>query len=122
MSVEVNIEIAGSEELRQALSRLDAEMQKKIHESLREWAENVRTEAQRIVPVRTGYLRSTITSRTTEWNAEVGAEASYAADIEFGTRTAQAKPFLKPAVESKLPELERFLLQALDLAKTEAGL
>jgi hypothetical protein len=97
-------------------------MQNKLHECLQEWAENVKTEAQRTVPVRTGYLRSTIYARTQEWNAEVGAEASYAADIEFGTRTAQAKPFLNPTVQSRLPELERVLLQAVDSAKTEAGL
>jgi HK97 gp10 family phage protein len=122
MSVEVNIGIAGNEELARAISQFDTEMQNKLHESLQEWAENVKTEAQRIVPVRTGYLRSTIYARTREWNTEVGAEASYAADIEFGTRTAQAKPFLNPAVQSYLPELERLLLQAIDLAKTEAGL
>ena len=122
MSVEVNIDVAGNEELAGAISHFDAEMQNKLHESLQEWAENVRTEAQRIVPVRTGYLRSTIYARTREWNTEVGAEASYAADVEFGTRTAQAKPFLNPAVQSWLPELERLLLQAIDLAKTEAGL
>jgi len=97
-------------------------MQNKLHQSLSEWAENVRTEAQSIAPVRTGYLRSTIYARTREWNTEVGAEATYAADVEFGTRTAQAKPFLNPAVQSQLPELERVLLQALDMAKMEAGL
>ena len=122
MSVEVNIDVTGNEELARAVSRFDAELQRKMHESLRAWAENVKTEAQRTVPVRTGYLRSTIYARTREWNTEVGAEATYAADVEFGTRTAQAKPFLNPAVQSQLPELERVLLQALDMAKMEAGL
>ncbi len=122
MSVEVDIDVAGNEELSRAISQFDAEMQKKLHESLRAWAENVRTEAQRIAPVRTGHLRSTIYARTREWNAEVGAEASYAADVEFGTRTVQAKPFVNPAVQSKLPELEHLLLQAIGLAKAEAGL
>lgn len=122
MSVEVNIEVAGAEELARAMSSFDGALKERMHESLSVWAENVRTEAQRIVPVRTGYLRSSIYARTRDWQAEVGAEAAYAADVEFGTRNAQAKPFLSPAVESKLPELERLLLQALDLAKAEAGL
>jgi HK97 gp10 family phage protein len=122
MSVELNIDIAGSEELNQALSRLDAAMQQQLHDSLSAWAEKTRAEAQRLVPVRTGYLRSTISARTHEWQTEIGAEASYAAAVELGTSTVHAQPFLNPAVESQLPELERQLLQAIDAAKTEAGL
>jgi len=122
MSVEINLDLAGAEEFKQAIARFDAEMQRHLHERLAEWAESVKIEAARIVPVRTGYLRSTIYARTLEWQAEIGAEASYAASVEFGTRYAQAKPFFHPAVQARLPELERVFLEALDLAKTEAGL
>jgi HK97 gp10 family phage protein len=122
MSVEINLDLAGAEEFKQAIGRFDAEMQRHLHERLAEWAENVKTEATRIVPVRTGYLRSTIYVRSREWQAEIGAEAAYAANVEFGTRHAQAKPFLHPAVQTRLPELERLFLEALDFAKTEAGL
>jgi hypothetical protein len=51
-----------------------------------------------------------------------GAEAAYAANVEFGTLYAMAQPFLNPAVQAHLPELERVLLEALDFAKVEAGL
>jgi len=122
MSVEINLDLAGAEEFKQAIARFDAEMQRHLHERLAEWAESVKIEAARMVPVRTGYLRSTIYARTLEWQAEIGAEAAYAASVEFGTRYAQAKPFFYPAVQARLPELERVVLEALDLAKTEAGL
>jgi HK97 gp10 family phage protein len=122
MSVEVEVNVAGSEEFGEAVKRFDAEMQRQLHDRLTEWAEKTRAEAQRLVPVRTGYLRSTIYGRTREWTAEIGAEASYAAHVEFGTSTAQAKPFLNPAVQSQLPQLETLLLQAVDSAKAEAGL
>ena len=122
MSVEINLDLAGAEEFKQAIARFDAEMQRHLHERLAEWAEIVKTEATRMVPVRTGYLRSTIYARTLEWQAEIGAEAVYAANVEFGTRYTLAKPFLHPAVQVHLPELERVFLEALDLAKTEAGL
>lgn len=122
MSVEITLDLAGAEEFKQAIARFDAEMQRQVHEQLAKWAENVKTEATRLVPVRTGYLRSTIYARIQEWNTEVGAEAAYAANIEFGTRYAMAKPFLNPAVQARLPELERVLLTALNLAKMEAGL
>jgi HK97 gp10 family phage protein len=122
MSVEVNLDVAGAEEFKQAIAGFDVEMQRQLHERLAEWAESVKAEAARIVPVRTGYLRSTIYARTLEWQAEIGAEAAYAVNVEFGTRYAQAKPFLHPAVQARLPELESVFLEALDMAKTEAGL
>ena len=118
----MEIDVEGSEELKQALDRLDTEMQTRLHEQLAEWAENVRTEAARLAPAKTGYLRSTIYARTRDWQTEIGADATYAANVEFGTSRTQAKPFLKPAVEAELPALERFMAEALETAATEAGL
>lgn len=122
MSVEITLDLAGAAEFTQAIRRFDLEMQRQVHEQLARWAESVKTEAKRLVPVRSGYLRSTIFAQIQEWNAEVGAEAAYAANVEFGTRYAMAQPFLQPAVQARLPELERVLLTALNLAKVEAGL
>jgi HK97 gp10 family phage protein len=122
MTVEVKIDLDGSEEFKQAMRRFDAEMQRQLHEQLSRWAENAKNEAARLAPVRTGYLRSTIYARIREWTAEIGADASYAASVEFGTPRSEAKPFLSPAVQTRLPELEHVFLHALDLAKAGAGL
>jgi HK97 gp10 family phage protein len=122
MSVNMEIDVEGSEELKQALNRLDVEMQNRLHERLAEWAEHVRAEASRQAPARTGYLCSTIFARTREWQAEIGAEAAYAANVEFGTSRAQAKPFLQPAAEANLPQLEHLVAEALERAAAEAGL
>lgn len=122
MSVEITLDLAGAAEFKQAIAQFDAEMQRQVHEQLAKWAETVKTEVTHLVPVRTGYLRSTIFARIQEWNTEVGAEAAYAANVEFGTRYAMAQPFLNPAVQAHLPELERVLVEALNLAKVEAGL
>ena len=122
MSVEIQLDLQGTESFSQALSRLDSAMQVRVQEKLSEWAQTVETEAMRIVPIRTGYLRSTIFARFQQWQAEVGAEASYAASVEFGTRNMQAQPFIQPALERHLPELEQYLSDALDSAGLEAGL
>jgi HK97 gp10 family phage protein len=122
MSVEIAVDVAGAEEFKQAVARFTTEMQNQVHAQLVEWADGVKTEAKRLVPVRTGYLRSSIFSRIREWTAEVGAETAYAANVEFGTRYAAAHPFLQPAVEARLPALERVLSAAVELAKAEAGL
>jgi HK97 gp10 family phage protein len=122
MSVSVEINLAGAEEFGQAISRLDSAIQSQVQTQLSDWAELVRNEAERLVPVRTGYLRSTIYSKASGWQLEIGADATYASAVEFGTRFAQAKPYINPSVEQHLPELESVLLEAIDSAKMEAGL
>jgi HK97 gp10 family phage protein len=122
MSVSVNLDISGGEEFAESMSRFDSAMQSRIQEQLSEWAESVKADAERLVPVRTGYLQSTIYAKAQDWQIEVGAEATYAAAVEFGTRSQRAQPYLSPAVEAYLPNLEQTLLQAVDSAKTEAQL
>ena len=122
MSVSINVDVSGAEEFKAALSRFDLAMQNRIQQRLVEWAGDVKADAERLVPVRTGYLQSTIFSKSQQWQIEVGAEAAYAAAVEFGTRNMRAQPYLTPAVEAYLPSLEHVLLEALDSAKTEAQL
>jgi HK97 gp10 family phage protein len=122
MSVTVNIDLSGSEEFGQAIASFDDAMKSQVQTKLASWAETVQREAERLVPVKTGYLRSTIYAKAQEWQMEIGAEATYAATVEFGTHTSKAKPYLTPAIESHLPELETVILEALDLAKTGANL
>jgi HK97 gp10 family phage protein len=55
--------------------------------------------ARQIVPVRTGYLQSTIYHKTDpgELTLELGAKADYALYVEMGTRRMAAEPFIRPA-------------------------
>lgn len=78
--------------------------------------------AEKLVPVRTGYLRSTIFAKVYEWVVTFGAEATYAAAIELGTRRMKDQPFIYPAVYAYFPQLEEVILAAIDAAKMEAGL
>jgi HK97 gp10 family phage protein len=122
MSVSVNIDISGGEDFQAVVNRFDEAMKSRIQAQLSEWAGTVKVDAERLVPVRTGYLQSSIYAKIRDWQVEVGAEAIYAAAVEFGTHNARAQPYLSPAVEAYLPSLERFMLQALDSAKAEAQL
>lgn len=122
MAVEVQLDISGHEEFKRALAKLDTALQSKVREQLQEWSRQVQQQAQNKVPVRTGYLQSSIYAMVREWVAEIGAEAAYALFVEFGTRYMQAQPYLQPAIQEGLPGLERVILEALDRAKAEAGL
>ena len=122
MSVEINCYVEGIEEFQEALRNFDSAMQKQVHRQLVSWAADVKALAKQLVPVRTGHLRSTIYAKISEWVAEVGAEATYALFVEFGTYRMRARPYLYPAIREHLPQLERIILDALDAAKAEAGL
>jgi HK97 gp10 family phage protein len=115
-------EVEGVEEFKAAMERFDSGMQNHVYRQLASWASNVKALAQQHAPVRTGYLRGSIYAKIHEWVAEIGVEATYALYVEFGTRYMQARPYLFPAIQEYLPELERIILEALDAAKAEAGL
>lgn len=122
MSIEAECTLEGFEEFRAAMERFDSGVQTHVQGQLAGWAEDVKTLARQLVPVRTGHLQSSIYAVIREWVAEIGAEAAYALFVELGTRHMQARPYLYPAIQEHLPELERVALEALDAAKSEAGL
>lgn len=92
--------------------RLD-ESQRSAHRAiegaLRDGALETQAGAQRIVPVDTGRLRASITTRDSgPLNFEVYTNVDYAGYVEWGTRYMAAQPYMRPAYERyRLPTIER---------------
>jgi HK97 gp10 family phage protein len=122
MAVEITCDVEGIEEFKAAMQQFDSGMQRHVHRLLAIWAADVKALAKQLAPVRTGHLRSSIYANISEWVAEIGAEATYALFVEFGTRYMQAQPYLYPAIQEYLPQLEAIICEAIDAAKAEAGL
>jgi len=122
VSIEISCQIEGVNEFKQAIQCFDHAMQRRVQQQLANWAEEAKNLARQLVPVRTGHLRSTIYAKVREWVAEVGAEATYACWVEFGTRYMRARPYLYPAIQKHLPMLEQIICDALNAARAEAGL
>jgi HK97 gp10 family phage protein len=120
--MEVSLNVSGFEGVKEALSRFDAAMIAQVHDKLVEWCEAVRTLAQSAAPVRTGYLRDHIYAEVNDWIGNVGSEAAYSVFVEQGTRYMKAQPFLFPAIQAQLPQLEAFLIEAINQAKESTGL
>jgi HK97 gp10 family phage protein len=97
-------------------------MQDYVRRKLAGWAVDVKAEAMRRAPVRTGYLRSSIYALVRDWVVNLGAEATYALFVELGTRYMRARPYLWPSIQMHLPQLEVIIKEAIDAAKAEAGL
>lgn len=79
--------------------------------------------ARELVPVRTGYLKSTIAAKIGEASiGEVTAEASaeYAQYVEFGTYRQMAQPYFIPAIEAALEEWGLAAQKAYEEALEEA--
>jgi HK97 gp10 family phage protein len=122
MAVEITCDVEGVEEFKATMQQFDSAMQKYVHRQLASWAADIKALAKQLVPVRTGHLRSSIYAKIQEWVAEIGAEATYALFVELGTRHMQAQPYLYPAIQEHLPQLEAIICEAIDEAKAEAGL
>jgi HK97 gp10 family phage protein len=122
MAVEITCDVEGVDEFRTAMQTFDSSMQRQVYRQLASWAADVKALAKQFAPVRTGHLRSSIYAKIHDWVAEIGAEATYALFVELGTRYMQAHPYLYPAIQERLPQLESMILEALETAKAEAGL
>jgi HK97 gp10 family phage protein len=119
MSISINVDLSGTTSFSEALNSFDSAIKTRVQQRLVDWATSVKAEAEKMVPVRTGYMQSTIFVAVQEWQLVIGAKAEYAAAIEFGTTHSKAKPYLTPALEAQKPALEQTLLDALEQAKSE---
>ena len=121
MSVEMEVRIDGLPELRAKLERLDDGMKEHVRYALAFEGEKIKTTAQALCPVRTGYLRSTIFARIEDWLLKVGASAHYAAYVEFGTRFMKARRFLSRALWLRMQALINAVNRAIAEAIREAS-
>ena len=68
-------------------------------------AQNILATANTLVPVRTGFLKSTLAvEQTSNFQLKVKATAPYAYYVEFGTRRMSARLFLTNSVNQHLSE------------------
>jgi len=121
MSVEMEVQFEGQEEFQLKMERMDTSIRARVQQRIQELAESIKETAQRLAPIRTGYLRSTIFTETAEWAVRIGAAAPYAAYVEFGTRFMQGRRFLSQAVETHRPQLVDIVGQAVDESIVEAS-
>jgi len=121
MSVEMEVQFEGQDEFQLKMERADVSMKALVQQRLEELAEAIKETAQRIAPVRTGYLRSTIFTEADEWTVKVGASAPYAVYVEFGTRFTHGRLFLSQAVEIHRLQLVNMVGEAVNESLVEAS-
>lgn len=92
------------------------ELQPKAYELLQSVAENMVDMAKSIVPVRTGRLQRSIRYETDNLSDEAAVEFiadgheegkdSYASFVEYGTSKMAPRPYMRPAINAYLGDIE----------------
>jgi len=94
-----NVQITGLVELNVLLQGIPTEFPTIFQQVTGNRAQQMVSEMTSIVPVRTGYLKSTIGSSSTTLAMEVYVDAPYAGFVNFGTRFQRAQPYFSGPVE-----------------------
>lgn len=128
------VEVSGFKELEAQLRKLPEDLQREaLEDAVRDGAAVVRYEAMRLVPVRTGKLKRSLTIRVTKQRntggdprGEVGPskqEQHIGRFQEFGTAHHAAQPFLRPAIETRAQEVIQLMGDVIRnfLAKLDRG-
>jgi HK97 gp10 family phage protein len=108
-----NVQIQGLEELNNLFINLVPEMTKAFHEITSQAAQSMYSEMTSIVPVKTGYLRSTIGVTSSINEVNIFVTAFYAGFINYGTRRMKARPFFTGPVERQAPQMINAYNQAV---------
>ena len=73
----------------------------------------IERDAKLNAPVDTGMLRASITSTGSGSEYEIGTNIEYAPFVEFGTKYMAAQPFLFPAFEKGVRDLQKNIKKAV---------
>ena len=87
----------------------DIELYPNYEEGCRVFCDTFLEEARARCPVRTGYLRSTISADyTSTYDIICEAEADYAQYVEYGTSRQSAQPYFEPALQIALETAQEY--------------
>ncbi len=112
MSISIQVSLANFDAKRNCLNCLCEQYPEAVAAGMLNVAQNILATANTLVPVRTGYLKSTLAiEQPSKFQIKVKAMAPYAYYVEFGTRKMSAKLFLTNSANQHLrdfvPEIEQ---------------
>lgn len=123
------VEVEGLEEAVRRVQSLKYALEaNEVEKALSKGMRVVRDEAKRRVPVKTGLLKSAIKARIGKRRGKYVASAFAAVDykkaphaylVEYGTRHSQAKPYFRPAWDTKKDQVKKQIEE--DLRKLLEG-
>ena len=113
MKMKLTISDAEVQKLMRAADALGAALEARVQRVIEEYAEKIMKDAVEKAPKRTGRLKSKISTELGRLSGAIIADVFYAPYVEYGTRKAQAKPFMHPAFEAYKNDFIKDLKEAL---------
>ena len=112
MSVQISVNMSNFDRVRSCFDCLCEQYPEAVRQAMMNVAQDILATANTLVPVRTGYLKSTIAiEQPSNFQLKIKATAPYAYYVEFGTRKMSARLFLTNSVNQHLgdlaPEIEQ---------------
>ena len=98
-----------------SLDKYQENVLERLQKDIEKAALTLERNAKQKCPVDTGKLRASITTEVGNLEAEVGTNVEYAPYVEFGTSEQSAQPFMRPALDKAITQLNK------DMAKTLGG-
>jgi HK97 gp10 family phage protein len=114
LSAVIEITVTGLEELAANLEGYFlTQLQQHISDAISTVGGEMLQTALNLVPVRTGYLRSTLgLEQTANWTFNLYARAPYAGYVEWGTRHMAARLYITMAVQQHEAEMSQKVARA----------
>ena len=105
MSVKISVSLSNFDVLKGCFECLREQYPEAVAAGMMNVAQNILATANTLVPVKTGYLKSTLAiEQRSNFQLKVKATAPYAYYVEFGTRKMSARLFLTNSVNQHLHE------------------
>ena len=105
MSVHISVDLLNFDVLSSCFECLCEQYPEAVGQAMMNVAQDILATANTLVPVRTGYLKSTLAvEQPSDFQLKIKATAPYAYYVEFGTRKMSARLFLTNSVNQHLPD------------------
>jgi HK97 gp10 family phage protein len=106
LSVQISVNLSNFDVLSSCFDCLCEQYPEAVAAGMLNVAQNILATANTLVPVRTGYLKSTLAvEQPSNFQLKIKATAPYAYYVEFGTRKMSPRLFLTNSVNQHLSEL-----------------
>ena len=111
----LHYKITGLKELNNFVANLSSDLRQSFDQTMTKYGSIMENQMLQRVPVRTGFLRSTIGKSLTQSQLKLFATAFYAGYVNYGTVWMPARPFFTGPIEENTPKLIDELNHLIDL-------
>ncbi len=109
----LQVKVEGLDKLVRFLSRFEA-LREPVGDAVQLFLEKTVFDAKAVVPVRTGRLQRSIVFGGGGWEWWVGSRLDYAPYVEFGTSRMSPRPYIWPALNQNIPNLQKNLVDMFE--------